>query len=140
MNNSHNSTVMPFGKYKGLLIKDIPIDYLEWALENIDSTKLKDIVYLCYLEKLKVEKRENDKISKQNKEILIEIISIENNNSIYAGKIKNCFSILEEKYPNCYMKHPGYIFQDTNIVARVIIKSECKKISSRPPVDDQPRF
>ena len=27
---------MPFGKYKGQLMSDIPIDYFEWALANLD--------------------------------------------------------------------------------------------------------
>jgi uncharacterized protein (DUF3820 family) len=27
---------MPFGKYKGEPVEDIPADYLEWALENCD--------------------------------------------------------------------------------------------------------
>ena len=29
--------LMPFGKYRGTLIEDIPTDYLEWVVEVIDS-------------------------------------------------------------------------------------------------------
>ena len=28
---------MPFGKHKGTLLKDIPVDYLEWVLENCQN-------------------------------------------------------------------------------------------------------
>ena len=28
---------MPFGKYKGRDIRDIPLGYLEWLLENVDN-------------------------------------------------------------------------------------------------------
>ena len=28
--------IMPFGKYKGEYIYDLPIDYLEWLYENIE--------------------------------------------------------------------------------------------------------
>jgi hypothetical protein len=31
-----NDIVMPFGKYKGEYISDLPIDYLEWLYENIE--------------------------------------------------------------------------------------------------------
>ncbi len=27
---------MPFGKYKGQLIDDLPLDYIEWCLDNLD--------------------------------------------------------------------------------------------------------
>ena len=26
---------MPFGKYRGMLVEDMPIDYLEWLWENV---------------------------------------------------------------------------------------------------------
>jgi len=28
--------IMPFGKYKGEEILDIPVDYLEWVYDNLD--------------------------------------------------------------------------------------------------------
>lgn len=34
--DNQNSIIMPFGKYKGENIKDIPMDYLEWCLNNMD--------------------------------------------------------------------------------------------------------
>jgi uncharacterized protein (DUF3820 family) len=33
---------MPFGKHKGLKIKDLPKAYLEWLVENIDPGPIKD--------------------------------------------------------------------------------------------------
>jgi uncharacterized protein (DUF3820 family) len=27
---------MPFGKHKGEKLEDVPVDYIEWALENCD--------------------------------------------------------------------------------------------------------
>lgn len=27
---------MPFGKYKGQNVEDLPTDYIEWCLENIE--------------------------------------------------------------------------------------------------------
>lgn len=27
---------MPFGKYKGEPVEDLPIDYIEWCLENVN--------------------------------------------------------------------------------------------------------
>lgn len=35
--NDYEYTLMPFGKYKGRYIKDIPDDYLKWAIMNIDD-------------------------------------------------------------------------------------------------------
>ena len=29
--------LMPFGKHKGEPIEDLPVDYLEWALGNIET-------------------------------------------------------------------------------------------------------
>jgi hypothetical protein len=31
------AVVMPFGKYKGRLISDIPQDYLEWFADNVKA-------------------------------------------------------------------------------------------------------
>lgn len=28
--------IMPFGKHKGEMLADIPIEYMEWCLENLD--------------------------------------------------------------------------------------------------------
>lgn len=30
----YKHTKMPWGKYKGYYIKDIPIDYIKWAVQN----------------------------------------------------------------------------------------------------------
>lgn len=30
----YKMTKMPWGKYKGYFIKDIPCDYLKWAVQN----------------------------------------------------------------------------------------------------------
>lgn len=32
--NEYAYTKMPWGKYKGIFIKDIPDDYLKWAVQN----------------------------------------------------------------------------------------------------------
>lgn len=36
---------MPFGKYKGKKIKDVPLDYWEWAITNMDSLNPKSEKY-----------------------------------------------------------------------------------------------
>lgn len=28
---------MPFGKYKGEELENIPVDYIEWVLENVEN-------------------------------------------------------------------------------------------------------
>tara|TARA_R110002126_G_scaffold75309_8_gene187848 strand:+ start:382 stop:567 length:186 start_codon:yes stop_codon:yes gene_type:complete len=33
--NQYAHSLMPFGKFKGYYIKDIPRDYIEWAVVNI---------------------------------------------------------------------------------------------------------
>lgn len=35
MNEPHEPMRMPFGKFKGELLENIPTDYIEWALENV---------------------------------------------------------------------------------------------------------
>lgn len=34
--NDPGKFIMPFGKYKGEYLEDIPEDYLQWAYENLD--------------------------------------------------------------------------------------------------------
>lgn len=43
-NNMSNITIMPFGKYKGKPIVDIPSNYLLWAAENLVQ---EDICQAC---------------------------------------------------------------------------------------------
>jgi hypothetical protein len=31
--------IMPFGKHRGRKLKDIPVDYLEWVLQNFDGLR-----------------------------------------------------------------------------------------------------
>ena len=31
--------IMPFGKHKGKPLEDIPLDYIEWSLENLDDLR-----------------------------------------------------------------------------------------------------
>lgn len=33
---------MPFGKYKGYLYEDIPLEYVQWALMNVPDTTIKE--------------------------------------------------------------------------------------------------
>lgn len=35
--NEYAYTKMPFGKYKGRYLKDIPEDYIKWAVMNISD-------------------------------------------------------------------------------------------------------
>jgi len=48
---SSNSIVMPFGKYRGWKLEDIPSGYLKYAAENWDSSRVsgikKKIVLAC---------------------------------------------------------------------------------------------
>jgi len=34
-----SSLMMPFGKYKGTLVEDLPTDYIQWCLGNIDNLR-----------------------------------------------------------------------------------------------------
>jgi uncharacterized protein len=45
---------MPFGKYKGIVIADIPVFYLEWFLnkEGFPKGKLGDLMSIVYQIKL----------------------------------------------------------------------------------------
>lgn len=38
--NEYMYTKMPFGKHKGVFIKDIPTDYIKWAVLNIQDRAL----------------------------------------------------------------------------------------------------
>jgi hypothetical protein len=40
-------TKMPFGKYRGYFIKDIPIGYLEWAKDQLSDEGLR---WMCRIE------------------------------------------------------------------------------------------
>ena len=40
MDEHEEAVVMPFGKYKGRLITDIPEDYLQWFAENVKGKAL----------------------------------------------------------------------------------------------------
>ena len=35
--NEYAHTKMPFGKYRGRFLKDIPIEYVKWAVLNISD-------------------------------------------------------------------------------------------------------
>ncbi len=41
--SDYNWVKMPFGKYKGILVKDVPIDYLKWFFLDIDLIKYSPI-------------------------------------------------------------------------------------------------
>lgn len=38
--NDYKYTKMPFGKFKGFFLKDIPDDYIQWAVLNINDQAL----------------------------------------------------------------------------------------------------
>lgn len=42
-NNPAQDFVMPYGKHKGLALKDIPRDYLYWVKANSDKSVLKKV-------------------------------------------------------------------------------------------------
>lgn len=39
-NQDRRNTIMPFGKHKGRLIKDIPDEYVMWAINNFKDFAL----------------------------------------------------------------------------------------------------
>lgn len=42
------STTMPFGKFKGVLIVDLPVNYLEWfARKGFPAGQLGDLLSIC---------------------------------------------------------------------------------------------
>ena len=51
--NEYAYTKMRFGKYKGIYIKDIPDDYIKWAILNIQDR--------CSAEMFKIELQRRDK-------------------------------------------------------------------------------
>ena len=36
---------MPFGKYKGQDVKELPLPYVEWVIENVDE--IDDLLYMA---------------------------------------------------------------------------------------------
>ncbi len=38
--NDYKYTKMSFGKYKGYFLKDIPLDYIRWAILNLEDQAL----------------------------------------------------------------------------------------------------
>jgi uncharacterized protein (DUF3820 family) len=41
--NEYAHTKMRFGKYKGFYLKDIPLDYIKWAVVNISDRALAEM-------------------------------------------------------------------------------------------------
>ena len=41
--NEYAHTKMRFGKYKGIYLKDIPLDYIKWAVVNISDRALAEM-------------------------------------------------------------------------------------------------
>ena len=39
---------MPFGKYKGRKVEDLPSNYLKWMIENIADEELQQAAYMEY--------------------------------------------------------------------------------------------
>lgn len=35
--NEYEYTKMPFGKHKGVFLRDLPLDYLKWLIKNISD-------------------------------------------------------------------------------------------------------
>ena len=35
----YSTFIMPFGKYRGKKLKDVPVDYLVWILDNFDGLR-----------------------------------------------------------------------------------------------------
>lgn len=46
-------TKMPFGKYKGIFIKDIPDSYIEWGILNIQDKALAEMFKIEYQRRYK---------------------------------------------------------------------------------------
>jgi uncharacterized protein (DUF3820 family) len=60
-----------FGKHKGVEIKDIPSDYLQWIVEGLDPEPLPRLKRGLTIEKIKKMREENkDLISEAENELL----------------------------------------------------------------------
>lgn len=46
--NEYEFTKMPFGKYKGRFLRDIPDSYLKWAIINIDDVGIATMFSIEY--------------------------------------------------------------------------------------------
>ena len=46
--NEYEYTKMPFGKYKNKRLKDIPDNYLEWGIMNIDDVGIQVMFSMEY--------------------------------------------------------------------------------------------
>ncbi len=45
-------TKMPFGKYRGVALTELPIDYMRWAIQNMDAKDVKDAIKRAYDERM----------------------------------------------------------------------------------------
>lgn len=50
---------MPFGKYKGEYIVDLPTDYLEWIINEVEDEKINQLAYEEYDRRKYTNKWEN---------------------------------------------------------------------------------
>lgn len=47
----YSNFIIPFGKYRGRKIKDVPVDYLLWLLDNFDGLRDQTRTIIeCYLD------------------------------------------------------------------------------------------
>lgn len=46
MDRNRELDAMPFGKYKNVPIEDVPFEYLEWCINNLDSSEKPDVYEL----------------------------------------------------------------------------------------------
>lgn len=51
--NEYEFTKMPFGKYKGKCLRDIPDSYLKWAIQNIDDIGIATMFSIEYQRRYK---------------------------------------------------------------------------------------
>lgn len=58
-------TKMKFGKYKGIFLKDIPDEYIVWAIKNINDVGIATMFSVEYQRRYKQLRKTNEKV--QNK-------------------------------------------------------------------------
>jgi len=103
---------MPFGKYKGMKMEKIPLDYLDWIIASIDDEKIVEIA----------QKAIETFAPKLNEKLIWKLVS-PNGDILFEGLIRELLSESEKLWEDARMIHSGFIHSKGEVVATVSLKS-----------------